>query len=494
MRALIWVVTLGLWWTTNALGTPVQEGPEAPASEPRSEDPQDDEAAAGVDEPEPNTQEADPQSSEETKTDLAPEAARMSNVSAPKVEWLELGGQFRAQFEYRDPAAYVVPGTFGTPLFARGNADDDLMLMRTRLHADARINENLRAFVQLQDFRFWGAEAPPTLATTVDDEGVDIHQAFVDLERLFDVDFGLRIGRQELSYGDQRLVSPLDWRFRAFDAIKARYRRDDWTLDVFASNVLEGTSTNRDRMFNGAYFTWEVDEEAILDVYLFQRMYGDRTFAGERGGLSDLEDYTLGGRYARRGDLGGAEVDFTAEGAFQFGSRGGDHVEAFAWALKGGVTLDEETKFRIGAEWAYATGDEDPLDGNSNTFVPLFPFGHFFHGYYDQWVWSNGHDLAFSASFWPHEDLKVQLDWHNFWLDDTQDAWYAADLTPIRRDPTGSARRYVGSEIDLTGRWNIQEQVSLWFGYSFFQPGTYVRDTGSAPVGNFIFAQLTVDF
>ncbi len=489
MRAMLWTAAIvigfgGVWGSPRAAAA--QEEP-VEAAAPQEDAPETPVETAPIESPvRPVESSRHQDGNDEHEDDEAP----LSNVRAPNVEWLEFGGQFRTQFEYRDPASYVVPGTFGLSPLARGNADDDAVLMRTRLHANAQIEENLRVFVQLQDFRFWGAEAPPALATSVDDEGVDIHQAFVEIENLFDRPFGLKIGRQELSYGDQRLVSPLDWRFRAFDAIKGRYEGREWWIDVFASNVLEGSSTGRDRMFNGAYVSIQPDDEGELDFYLFQRLFGDRTFAGETGGLSDLEDYTLGVRYARKTST----YDVSAEADYQFGTRGGDRVEAYAYAIKGGVILDESKKLRLGAGWDFATGDDDPTDGRSGTFVPLFPFGHYFQGFYDIFSWSNGHDLYFSGGFSPIEELHLQLDWHNFWLDDTQDAWYSATGAPLRRDPTGKSRHYVGSEFDLHARWSIREQMQLWFGYSFFQPGTYVRDTGSAPVGNFLFAQLTVNF
>jgi hypothetical protein len=46
------------------------------------------------------------------------------------------------------------------------------------------------------------------------------------------------LGRQFLSYGDQRLVGPLEWlnQARTFDAVKFRYTAEKYSLDFFVSS------------------------------------------------------------------------------------------------------------------------------------------------------------------------------------------------------------------------------------------------------------------
>src|SRR5438477_12344041 len=49
-----------------------------------------------------------------------------------------------------------------------------------------------------------------------------------------------KIGRQELIYGDERLIGAFDWNNvgRVFDAAKVRYEVPDFWVDLFVSRVV----------------------------------------------------------------------------------------------------------------------------------------------------------------------------------------------------------------------------------------------------------------
>ena len=84
--------------------------------------------------------------------------------------------------------------------------ENGYLLQRYMIHADAQIGENFRVFTQfksgLEDGRIGGPR--PT-----DRDEFDVHQLFADVRVPFDEkdSLTLRVGRQELSFGTQRLVS-----------------------------------------------------------------------------------------------------------------------------------------------------------------------------------------------------------------------------------------------------------------------------------------------
>lgn len=405
-------------------------------------------------------------------------------VTAPRSLSLTLGGQLRHRLEYRNVSSYAGTG-----------ADDDVdfILQRTRFHADFRVLEDMRAFVQFQDSRLWGEEG----STLADLEGVDFHQAYVDVENLLGHDWTLRVGRQELSYGDQRLVSPLDWHpvGRSFDGIRSWWQGENWTFDLFATNIVEastvpGGDAGDDHLFAGAYLALAPFENHELDAYVFYRHLNTEVFLGESGNLDDLRDVTLGFRFS-----GGADgFDYSAEGVFQTGNRAGDDVLAYAWAIVGGYTFDAPWSPRIGLEWDFASGDDDPTDGEFETFDPLFAFVHAYQGYLDIFAWRNGHDIALKISAKPTDELFAEIAVHGFILDSDTDAWYAATGRPIRRAPGGNVRNVVGLELDLHFKYRVNQALSLWFGYSHFFAGGYVEDTGEDPNTSWIFFQTTFNF
>ncbi len=404
-----------------------------------------------------------------------------ARVTPRKAEMLKIGGQFRFRGEYRTTKNYGTGVDDGT----------DFVIQRTRLNFDFRIIENLRAFVELQDSRLWGEEG----SVVSDLEGVDIHQAYVDFENAFGEKWTFRVGRQELKYGDQRLISPLDWHpvGRAWDGVRTWFEGDEFQLDAFVTNVREAHPAGErddDWVFAGAYFHYTGIEDHVLDAYVFYRSYADGSFVNEAGGTGDLEDATFGLHF--KGKTGG--FSYMAEIVGQAGDRAGDDVWAFAWVAKAGYTFDTDWQPYIGAEWTFASGDDDPTDGDYETFDPLFPFGHAYQGFLDIFAWRNGHDIVGHISVKPREDWWLGVDVHYFLLDSDSDAWYGAAGTPIRRVAAGGVSNDVGLELDIHAKHDLNAATKLWFGYSHFFPGDYVDDTGSSPATDWVYFQMTINF
>jgi len=471
-----------------------------------------------------------------------PAAAQPGATGLELPRHLALDGQIRVRYEFFDPFAYTAAGV---------NQSDDAVFLRTRLGAVLDPHRQLSLRIQLQDSRIWGEEGAatatnPASSATSSIDNVDLHQAYVDLRHLVEEALGegtlaLRVGRQELSFGDQRLVSPLDWSniARAWDAARLTIAPPGapgkLKLDLFASIIRDTASSNAGggpvgvstvdakQGFHGLYAAFEEIKPAPgwtwtdssgkevpvlgrhgLDLYVFYRDLADGVFTAENGTLGDVEELTPGVRLA--GEVlrssSGAGFDYTGEVAYQTGDFAGDDLRAYGYAVTGGYTFAGpalgQTKIRLGAEYDYGSGDSDPADGDRGTFDPLFPFGHYYQGIQDTFSWKNGQDLAFKLDLYPPRATRIphaELQYHLFWLSEKRDGWFNAGLNQIRRDPTGSAGNFVGSEVDFTFKYAVIPPFAvLWTGYARFFPGEYVRDTGEDPDRDFIFSQLAVTF
>jgi hypothetical protein len=85
-------------------------------------------------------------------------------------------------------------------------------------------------------------------------------QAYVELGRVEGNTFELRVGRQELVFGEQRLVGHVNWlnTARSFDAVRVAYRHQNFRVDAFAAsvvNIVEGGFNKRTdgNNFHGVY-------------------------------------------------------------------------------------------------------------------------------------------------------------------------------------------------------------------------------------------------
>ncbi len=394
-------------------------------------------------------------------------------VGVRKAKSILFGGQVRLRTEYRTVTRYQDA--------APRETDEDFTIQRTRLNADARLLDHVRAFVEIQDSRTWGEE----LRVLTDTQGVDLHQGFVDFEDLFGSGATLRTGRFELSLWNQRLISPLDWHpvSRAWDGVLGFGTFGELTVHAGVHTIAEDArvDSDADTDLYWAALTWKPNSDHELGAALFS--------VDANAGTSDANFQTL--TVHAQGRFSGFDYSLDLVG------QGGDFEDldvcAYATAVEVGYTFGGDWKPRVALEWTWASGDDDPTDGDYETFNPLFPFGHYYQGYLDIFGWRNGHDVVAHFQARPSESFWFEVAFHGFWLDQSEDAWYGADLMPIRSFPAADDRQ-LGYELDISAKYWLSPAVWLWFGYSHFFPGDYVDETGDDPATDWVWLQLTADF
>ncbi len=385
--------------------------------------------------------------------------------------------------------------------------DDTFLLQRFRLGLLLKPASWLKLYIQGQDSREIDSKRPniPGALGAEGDDWFDLRQGWIELSP-FD---GLtaRLGRQPLSYGDQRLIGGFEWNnfARVFDAVKIRFERPDYSVDVFASSVVSvsrdefnksdifnGNESSRDLLFAGIYAGTKAIRAHTVDVYGLYLHRNDAPAVSN----DDTNFATVGTRI--KGDpkeLNGFEWDF--EGAFQRGEVRGQRLTAFAVHGGAGYNFSTPWKPRVYAEYNYATGDGDSTDDSIETFQNLFPTNHLYYGYMDLFSWQNLHNPSVSLRVTPMESVTVQLTGHAFWLATNEDAWYRANGTSRVRPVnaiTRDADTYTGSEIDLTVAWKAGRSLHILAGYSHFFNGDYLRSTGPADDADFGYLQVTLDF
>jgi hypothetical protein len=433
----------------------------------------------------------------ETPAAEAPKAAAAQgeNKPQPKESRIEFGGEIRLRPEVRDRNL--------DPFFT---GVDSFIGQRVRLHAKAKLSNDLTRFVEIQDSRSWGAE----FSTTNSIRGVDLHQAYIQADHVLTSDLSLKIGRQELSYGNERLVGAFDWDFvgRSFDAIKAVYAKKSWSADIFAARVVygfagfgpaPGNGISQDfsfalahQDFYGVYLKFLNDNPTQkLEAYgfLLRDNFSSRGEVGERRDSTGI--YTVGARHEIRSQ-GGFYYD--GEAAFQTGHRGPDDHRALALAGSVGKYFKSPRKSHFGFEYDFATGDGDFRDGKSREFINLFPNNHIHYGYIDFLGWRNMHDFRLNFGFDPASKLSLDADYHKFLLHKGDGIWSSASGFFLGFDPSGSSGRELGQELDFTLRFPYKEHMNFLAGYSLFLPGRFARLTRTSDLSHFSYIQTRINF
>jgi hypothetical protein len=412
--------------------------------------------------------------------------------------WVSFGGQIRERVEVWNNF------NFGAPVTA--DHDDVFLLSRVRVHGDLHVGEHMRVFVEGKS----ALETDRSLTggrRTVDTDELDLQNGFVDLSlRPFDgAQFTLRAGRQEMAFGRQRLVSPLDWANtrRTFDGASGIFKLQGWTVTGFWTLFVpvqkyNFNTSDLSTQFYGIYASGKVPlAQAVgLDLYWMGLQSDVNAFTGTpfaryNGTVGREERHTLGGRLW--GKVATTGIDYELEGAFQVGRVGAGSVDAFMITGQLGYTFAEfpaAPRLQVGLD--YASGD-DKAGGDVHTFNQLFPLGHAYFGYIDTVGRQNIIDVNPGFSVQPFTKLVASLEGHLFWRADTRDALYNAGGNVVRAGSAGSSSE-IGSEIDLLFKYQFDRHLLGLLGYNHFFAGDFIRESGPSKDINFAYLTLQYTF
>jgi hypothetical protein len=396
-------------------------------------------------------------------------------------DWLRLRGEFRERVEGFANAGFV------------DERDDAYLLSRLRLTATAA-GQSVAATVQVQDARVGDKSVGPTGAPFT--ATFDLRQAFVDVGSAA-ARVALRAGRQEIAFGDQRLVGHAGWlnAARTFDAARMTIRTKPAQLDVFAASVVRTLAGEFDKSGNGNRFagvyvsSGRVVRLGTAEPYLFYRR--DRDQRAETGVPGSLEQVTTGARLV--GTLP-ARLDYNVEMDLQRGSLGPDAVRAWAghWQLR--RSLAGAGAAHITAEYNVASGDADPVDGIRGTFDQLYPTAHDKYGLADQVGWRNIHDVRIGFDVTPFKSTPITVNYHSYWLAEKRDALYAASGAPLARVIAGAASARVGQELDVQVSRPLFPQLALIAGYAHLFAGPFLEEATPGKSYSGPFAMVTYVF
>jgi hypothetical protein len=400
-------------------------------------------------------------------------------VDGQLTPWLQLRGEFRARIEG----------------FAGGGfseSSDAYWMDRFRFNATVAPKRAMKFVVQVQDARAFDKTAGSHLAPLRDT--LDLRMAYAE----FGSTSSIRVGRQELVFGEQRLLGHVSWlnTARTFDGARVTMKRPGWQLDAFAASVVTIQPDQFDKsgagngLFGAYLSTTAALPKQTLEPYFFWRQ--SPGMAAEIGGVADLHQATTGVRMA--GALPSA-FDYSIEAAVQTGSVGADTVQAWAshW-LVGKALHGVPLRPRFFGEYNHASGDANRTDGIRGTFDQLYPTAHDKYGLADQVGWRNIRHARGGVELTPSAKWGVNGSYHSWWLASPTDALYSASGAAIARSTGGTAGRHVGQEVDgqVSFRYSPQFQVSG--GYAYLIPGEFLKATTPGHAYSYPYLMFTYVF
>lgn len=426
---------------------------------------------------------------------------------------LTISGDLRVRPEFRNNLNFGVVGKNNTFIVQQW----------ARLGFNYSISPDVTFFLQGQHSKNWGVNAPGAQAAP-DANGTNgtlfARQAYMLIRNFLVPNLTIKAGRQLVVWGNHRMFGHFDWNNVGWshDGLTTNYKLNkSTTLQVgwlrTAERNCRGVTTGNCITNNapGSPRRDATDDGNLVFVRAPMKVAGvvlEPTYiwhdGGTGGGMTNPDGtdtirprnqsrHTLGGRAVKKFAAGGARVDVTVEGYYQFGDIGvGDSnsgsknmdIEAYAFHIDGGVTLPVPMQPRLSAEYNMASGDNDPNDGKHQGFDQLYPTNHIHFGYMDRMSWKNMNHLAFGLQMRPQAQSHFEVTGHIFSLAEAQGGWYHAGQARLGFANAGTSTE-IGEEVDVvyTHFFGAGNHVAWQIGGSVFLPGERL-DQAAAMAGN----------
>lgn len=394
--------------------------------------------------------------------------------------WFSIGGDIRYQYQW-----------FKNENWGESPTDNDgFILTRYLVHADFHAGRYFRTFVQLQSSLANGKAEP---SSPVDENQLDLHQAFADVVLPFQHSqtLTLRLGRQELLYGSQRLVAVREGpnNRQSFDAARLIYTNHSWKGDVFFSRFVQSKPQlfddgfNKNTRFWGAYGVKnQVPLLNNVDVYYFGLW--KKTAKFDDGAGRELR-HSIGSRIW----LGKKFWRYDVEGLYQFGDFAGKNIDAWTFSVNTGYKFSNtRLKPEIGIKTELISGDATYGDNKLQTFNPLFPRGGYF-GLVSLIGPANLVDIHPSFSLELSKRLFLCTDYDIFSRYSRHDGIYGPNVVMIYSGKN-SNKKSIGQQCSAYLEYTPNNFLYFRGEFTWFKAGAFLKEVG--PGKDILFTATTV--
>ncbi|MDZ7691997.1 MAG: alginate export family protein [Balneolaceae bacterium] len=309
--------------------------------------------------------------------------------------------------------------------------------------------------VSAQDVRVWGE-----VEQLQDNASVNIHEAWARMK--FSEQLGLKLGRQELVYDDQRLLGSVNWtqQARSHDALVVQFGDPESDLQIDLGGSYNQEAEN---VFGNSY---TLSNYKVLSYLWLNKAFG--YFDASALFLTDGFEQQTGQtnfRYTYGTDLNYNRQRWNVSGSayYQQGDDGSRrNISAYMLAAEVSYNLDF-LQFRTGYDYL-SGGNANDINPARNTFHTLYATNHKFYGNMDYFlnipVDTRGgglQDLYLGTNYKVTEDFNAGLTYHSFAL---------ANEISDPQNITETLDQYLGSEFDLNFSYQFTDEITFNIGYA----------------------------
>lgn len=449
---------------------------------------------------------------------LQPAAAQDKEKAQAQPDTLTFGVNTRFRYEFQNNFNQKYYGD--DP--GRGSANDGFLLGRFRAGLNWRPTEKIHISLWGQHAESWDCALPDSefyqgdfrTTNNPNRDHWELYNTFIELKDIFDIGLGLKAGRQTISYGDCRIFGPGEWGNSGawiWDAVKITWAFDRGFIDTFYGRTMvhevQRFSLNHRHGYDslGLYSHVDLLRNPValsIEPTVFTKRDSHTYYTGEKKDFYRLPDGTRV-TYKKEDDLdswyGGGVINARVKGfelEFMFLKEEGrfarDDLDACGYHGMLAYTFQAPWKPRLAIEYSYASGDDNPADGDHETFQGAFGARDKMYGRMNLFHWRNLKDLEANIEIKPLKCLQIKAEVHKFQLAESRDAWYLNQKE--YRDPTGRSGDDVGKELDIVATCKLPRGHTLMTGFGHFWPDKFAEKTVSHKQANWLFFQWEYAF
>ncbi len=387
-----------------------------------------------------------------------------------------LEGQIRPRAEYRD-GFRMMPTEDSSPA-AQIN-------QRTRLSLSYAPEHRISTRITVQDTRLWGQNL------TMDNRPTfSVYEAWLGLHPMENLD--IIVGRQELKYDTQRLLSFNDWALtgRSHDALTFQYTWDNGSQLHFGTSFSQSQNRlfethyglNNYKTLNYIWYNTQLTEGLQSSFHLIADGYENP---------DDQNDFNMRYTWASYQVWDAANnLEVRLYPAYQHGKTAwGMNISAFYVMLEAATSLTENMQNTLGVELFSGMDQTDPGD-TFTAFSDLYGLGYARQGHMNYFI--NFPDDTQNAglinpyiknSYHLSETTTVSADLHLFFLQNN-----------FPNPLTGEAiNSYLGAEVDLHMVYRFNPFTQIVLGYSMLfgsESMEYIRGGDSDEWAHWAFVMI----
>lgn len=367
-------------------------------------------------------------------------------------EELRVNIQLRPRAEFRN-------GLF-TPIL-KGQKPAAFVAQRSRIGLTYSKDQKLKIGLSTQVVTIWGND--PQVQTAANE--VSLYEAWAQF--YFNPEWSIKVGRQILSYDDERILGALDWNNAA--------RKHDAALlgfegTRFKANMAFAFNQNAERVTHTFYDNSQSQPYKAMELLWMKYQFTDALSVSalalnlnmqnrQDSSISNLQ--TLGSNIYYKKD----KLNISATYYYQTGRtpvKNASSINTNAWMAAAKADYDFNNKFSLGVGSDYLSGrDMNATSSDITYFNPLYGTHHKFYGSMDYFYGSSGHNNAGLWDTYVHLNLNAaqKLSWqmagHHF-----------ESAGRVINYSGGEAGSSLGNEVDLSLQYKVMKSIKLGGGYS----------------------------